>query len=139
VADKRRERALVETARKLYPWFPPGELVDFEKPDVLLVDGDTRIGIAVTELFQPPKHGSKFGPHIVAKFHQRVMQIAERRAQSLPPLDVLVYFNHRHDRRDAESCANALIDFVQSRPCETYGMLDGIPYGCSVVRITAVP
>src|SRR3954462_9887246 len=125
MTDKIRERALVETARKQYPWFPPGELVDSETPDVLLVDGDTRIGIEVTELFQPPKHGSKFGPHVVAKFHKRVMQIAERLAETLPPLDVLVYFNYRNDLRDPESCARALIDFVRTHPCETYGINDG--------------
>src|SRR5207249_6669221 len=119
----------------LYPWFPPGEIVDYEKPDVLLVDGDNRIGIEVTELFQSPKHGSKFGPHVIAKFHRRVMEIAERLAQPLPHLDVLVYFNYRDDLRDAEACAQNLIEFVQSHPCGTYGMLDGIPNGFSVVRI----
>jgi len=135
LTNKHREIALVETARQQYPWFPPGEIREYEKPDVLLVDGDDRIGIEVTELFQPPKHGSKFGPHVVAKFNRRVMEIAGRRAQSLPPRDVLVYFWDRHHLDDEESAARALIDFVQAHPCGTYNMLDGIPYGFGVVRI----
>jgi hypothetical protein len=135
VANKTRERALVETARKLYPWFPPGEILDYEKPDFVLVDGNDRIGIEVTELFQPPKHGSKYGPHVVVKFHQRVMAIAERHAQSLPPLDVLVYFNYRHHLDDAQACAEALIEFVRSHPCGTFGQLQGIPYGFGTIRI----
>jgi len=135
VADKKQEIALVHTTRTLYPWFPPGEIVEHEKPDVLLVDGEDRIGIEVTELFQPPKHGSKFGPHVVAKFHQRVMEIAERRAQSLPPLDVVTYFEYRDHLTDAESSAKALIEFVRSHPCGCYQKLDGIPYGFVVVRI----
>ena len=135
MADKGRERALVQTARQQYAWFPPGELLDFEKPDFVLVDDDDRIGIEITELFQPPKHGSKFGPHVVAKFHRDVMEIADRRAQSLPPCDVLVYFWDRQHQHDAEATAQALIDFVQSHGCGSYGLLDGIPYGFGVVRI----
>jgi hypothetical protein len=135
VADKLRERAFVEMTRKQYPWFPLGELVDHEKPDFLLVDGADRLGIEVTQLFQSPKHGSKFGPHVVAKFHQKVMDVADRRAQSLPPLDVLAYFDYREHLSDAQSCAEALIDFVQTHPSGTYDLLDEIPRGFSVVRI----
>ena len=51
------------------------------------------------------------------------------------PLDVLVYFSYRHHMNDAEASAQALIDFVQTHPCGTYEMLDGIPHGFSVVRI----
>jgi hypothetical protein len=133
--DKTREGVFVETARKLYPWFPSGEIGDYEKPDILLVDGDDRIGIEVTELFQPPKHGSKFGPHVVATFHQRVMEIAERGAKSLPPCDVLVYFEYRDHLNDPELCAEALIDFVRTHTCGTYHKLDSIPHGFGVVRI----
>jgi hypothetical protein len=122
-------RALAEKARRLYPWFPPGEITDFEKPDLLLIDGDDRIGIEVTELFQSPKHGSKFGPHVVKKFHQRVMQIAERRAQSFPPLDVVVYFEYRDHLNDQQSTAAALVNFVHAHPSGTYTKLDGIPHG----------
>jgi hypothetical protein len=135
VADKARERALVETTRKLYSWFPPGRIVDFEQPDLLLIDGDDRTGIEVTEMFQPPKHGSKYGPHVVAKFHQRVMAIAERRAESLPPVDVLTYFDYRHHLDDADACAKELIAFVQSHPPGTYGQIERIPHGFGVVRI----
>ena len=54
--DKTKERAFVETTRKRYPWFPPGDIVEHEAPDFLLVDGTDRIGIEVTQLFQRPKH-----------------------------------------------------------------------------------
>jgi hypothetical protein len=135
MADKHREIALVQTARKQYPWFPPGEIREYEKPEVLLVHGDDRIGIEVTELFQPPNQGSKFGPHVVAKFNRDVMEIADGRAQSLPPRDVLLYFWEGHHLHDAEAAPQALIDFVQAHPNGTYDMLDGIPYGFSVLRI----
>jgi hypothetical protein len=135
MANKAHERALLETTRRLYPWFPPGEIFDYEAPDFLLVDGTDRIGIEVTQLFQPPKHGAQYPPHQIARFHQRVMEIAERRAEALPPLDVLVYFSYRHHMNDAAGSAQALIDFVQTHPCGTYQMLDGIPHGFSVVRI----
>lgn len=135
MADKFRERALVERTRRDYPWFPPGKIVEDEQPDLMLVDDDDRIGIEVTELFQPPKHGAKFGPHVVAKFHRRVMEIAERRGQLLPVLEVLVYFDYRHHLDDAEKCANALVEFVRAHPSGTYGELDGMPDGFAVVRI----
>jgi hypothetical protein len=133
--DKTKERAFVETARKLYPWFPPGDIVEHEAPDFLLLDGTDRIGIEVTQLFQRPKHGARHPPHEVARFHQRVMEMAEQRATLLRPLDVLVYFSYRHHMSDAAASAQALIDFVQAHPCGTYEMLDGIPHGFSVVRI----
>jgi hypothetical protein len=63
------------------------------------------------------------------------MEIAEGRAEALPPLDVLVYFSYRHHMKDAAVSAQALIDFVQTHPFGTYQMLDGIPHGFSVVRI----
>src|SRR5262245_11589957 len=135
MANKAQERALLETARKLYPWFPPGEIFEHETPDFLLVDGPDRVGIEVTQLFQPAKHGAQYPPHQVARFHQRVMEIAEGRAEALSPLDVLVYFSYRHHMKDAAVSAQALIDFVQTHPCGTYQMLDGIPHGFSVVRI----
>jgi hypothetical protein len=75
VADKRRELALVHTARKRYPWFPPGESVEAEKPDVVLVDGDHQISIEITELFQRPNAGSNFGPHVVRKCHEHAAAI----------------------------------------------------------------
>lgn len=135
MADKIRERAFVDMTRRLYPWFPPGEIVEHEAPDFLLVDGTDRIGIEVTQLFQRPKHGAQHPPHEVARFHQRVMEIAGRRAAFLRPLDVLVYFSYRHHMSDAAASAQALIDFVQTHPCGTYEMLDGVPHGFSVVRV----
>src|SRR5215217_5203945 len=135
MANKERERGHVEKARKEYPWFPPGEIVDYEKPDLLLIDGDDRIGIEVTEVFQQPKHGSKFGPHVVAKTHHRVMEIAEKESGSIRPVDVLVYFEFRDKINDAKSTAAALIEFVRTHPAGTYTKLHGIPHGFAVVRV----
>jgi hypothetical protein len=135
MADKARERAFLETARRLYPWFPPGEIVEHEAPDFLLVDGADRIGIEVTQLFQSPKHGSPYRPHQVAKFHRRVMEIADRRAKSMRPLDVLVYFDYRAQMDDPEASAQALLKFVGAHGSGTYDQLDGIPHGFSVIRI----
>lgn len=135
MANKAHERSLLEIARRQYPWFPPGEIVDNEKPDFLLIDGEHRTGIEVTQLFQPPKHGSRFPPHEVSRFHQRVMATAEHLSQTLRPLDVLVYFSYRHHMNDPDGSARALVEFVRSHAAGTYQMSDGIPHGFSVVRI----
>lgn len=137
MADKKRERAIIECARRVHPWFPPGDIVEDERPDFRLVDGDDEIGIEVTQLFQPPRDGSRFPPHEIAQFHRRIMQIAEQQAVTLPPLDVAVYFDYREPLSNAHKVAASLVDFVQTHPverCETFDNLV-VPPGFSVIRI----
>src|SRR6266853_4186224 len=133
--DKRKERAFIEETRRLYPWFPPGEIIEHEAPDFVLINGGDRLGIEVTQLYQPPRYGAKYPPHQIAAFHRRVMDAAERQSASMSPLDVLVYFNYRDPLSDVQKVAASLVEFVRTHPvesCETFS--HPLP-GFSVVRI----
>jgi hypothetical protein len=53
MTDKLQECAFVEKARRLYQWFPPGEITGSDAPDCRIDLGSERLGIEVARLFRP--------------------------------------------------------------------------------------
>src|SRR5436190_627870 len=134
------EMGFLETARRLYPWFPPGELYAGKNPpDVVLASRDDEIAIEVSQLFHPTRRSSKYSRQQVAEFRRELATRAQdiAVAEGLPVYDVLVYFWNDEPLSDLESSARTLVDFVRSHPveaCQHWDRFD-VPYGFSVIRI----
>jgi hypothetical protein len=137
-AKKRFERGLLDRARRLSGIFPADQPVDREEPDFLFEF--ERLGVETTQLFHS-KGDALFPRRQVESFHRSVMQRAEgmARAQVLPPLNVLAYFNEQESLRDLDAAAASLVTFVREHPttdCETHTW--PLPSGFGVVRILAL-
>jgi hypothetical protein len=134
------EIGLVETTRRLYPWFPRGELsAGKNPPDVVLASEGEHIAIEVTQLFHPAAPTSKYPRQQIAQFRRDVATRAQAiaTAEGLPVYDVLVYFWNDEPLVNLESAARALVEFVKSHPvddCQTWDRFD-VPFGFGVIRI----
>ena len=134
------EVGFVEKTRRLYPWFPSGELrAGKNPPDVVLGTEGIEIAIEVTQLFHPPTPRSKYPRQQVAQFRRDVASRAQEiaMAEGVPVYDVLVYFWNDEPLNDLESAARSLVEFVKRHPvedCRHWGRFH-VPYGFGVIRI----
>jgi hypothetical protein len=103
---KRRERALIESARARSDFFPAGELSPFESPDWLIRDAD--LGIEVSDLLRP-KGNNLFSGAQLSSFQAEVVERARTLyfSQASVDADVLVFFENEWNQcRDVGGCSS---------------------------------
>ena len=94
MASKEYEKWLVEQAMQVCPsLFPLGELIEHERPDLLLKAASETIGIEVTQLFQLSQKRGKFTPQGYDSEVAKVVCLAKERYREMggTPVNVHVY------------------------------------------------
>lgn len=131
---------LVAHVQARAPWFPQGEPVDRECPDVEVRNGQGSTGVEVTQLVEASSPSQPGRPQLSA-LHRRVMADAgEHYARyDLPAADVFAYFQQGRIA-DPRTVALRLATFVAERvrsgiDCETFSRGE-VAHELSVVRVS---
>lgn len=131
---KRLEKHYTEEARRVYPFFPKGELISHENPDFLLrLDAET-IGIEVTQLCRegPRAEAGRLGK-VPAKAKARYSRLVEAE-----PVDVSLAFSRHAANVSFERLANSLVEFVYARrKTRGIGRMRDLPEGYCHIGIHA--
>jgi hypothetical protein len=104
---KQRERWILETARAIYPFFPPGEIELFEGPDLRIKTDTGWLGVEIVDIVRP-KGAASSRPVEAESFHCKVVRLAEK-----------IYYS----RRDAKAVCVG-VAFLDDEQCKREN-LDG--------------
>ena len=130
--QKEAERWILEDARSVCSFFPPGEVQCFEEPDLRIKLGTGWLGVEVTELVRP-KGENPFPPVQDENLHHEVVRLAEQNYYQAPdaePVSVGVMFlddeqcrrenpegwqrlADKETGRKPEKMASSLVEFVK--------------------------
>ncbi len=145
--QKQRERRYLDRFRECYADFPSGEIVHSERPDFILLSDDLRLGIEVSEVFQPgPDHGGS--PQAQESLQTRTLHIASdiHLRNGGPFVDVAIQFARASDltKRRVDRLARDLAELVGESRAEIgevirLGDEDDLPEEIASLRIFRLP
>lgn len=131
---KRIERFYLERARLLYSGFPQGHVENFENPDFRVLTPEFKLGIELTQLYQPASKG-KYPPREVETFRKKVIRRAAEIyvGQSNSPVDVLVFFSsHPTSNQDQDALSKAIAEIVRNKNQNVTFIVDRRKAGCNL-------
>ena len=128
---KQREAHFLQRFRKVCRDFPGGEVKSSEKPDFLVTDGPTTIGIEVTRFFRKPTGGGEL--QRLESERRQIVSSAKKlyAARGGPPVRVWVHFEGHTEiakgarRPIAEALTRVVEAEVSHRPDEVLVVMHG--------------
>ena len=108
------EQAQLDIFRSLYSEFPDGNVVPYESPDFLVVEGGCTIGIELTDLFWDSSGGAQ-PRQAQEQLTWKICQRARTMWGASPPVHVSVHFNDGYSlsKKDIDRLASAIVDVAK--------------------------
>lgn len=115
-SKKLKERVWLEQARRLWPAFPDGHVIDSEEPDFLIATDAGFIGVELTTVWKPPLVSALPAKTIAGNYDSIVKKAKKRfEASSRSPHDVQVMFSGDAElERDPNVLIDRLACFVEA-------------------------
>lgn len=115
---KREELGYLNSLRHFCEDFPQGEVITRERPDFLIRNATTCIGVEITKIFlNRGEHA--LSPQSIEAAQDRITDLAKRFAQemAMPPVTVTLFFNHTRPlyRQQEASIARAVAKAVNDK------------------------